>query len=103
MTDYYVHPREVWDAKTCEKLAKHTAKDGLGTPYPFKGYLGSSASIPPRFGKIRYNGGKVINGEWYQGEEFPLPEVAEGYEIVKVPSWGWRIVKKEPASTDSIR
>jgi len=99
MVDYdaplYQHPVEVWDEAKCAKLAKHTAKDGMGTPYPFKGYLGSSASIPPRFGPIRYNGGCVRDDKWYQGENRPLPEVHEDYEIVKVPTWGWRIKRKD--------
>jgi len=90
---YFVHPQEVWDLSTCEKKAKYTAKDGLGTPYPFKGYIGSETSIPPAFGKIRYNGGCVHNGQWYEGEIRPLPSVAPGYEIVRVPRWGWQIKK----------
>jgi hypothetical protein len=88
---YYVHPQEVWDAKRCAKEANHTAKDGLGTPYPFKGYIGSSASVPAAYGRTRYNGGCVRGGEWYNGEEKPLPKVADGYEIIVVPTWGWRI------------
>lgn len=98
MTDYnaplYQNKAETWDAKTCEKKAKHVAKDGLGTPYPFKGYIGSSTSIPPKYGAIRYNGGCVREGEWYQGEFFPLPNVAEGFVIQHVPNWGYRIVKE---------
>lgn len=92
-SNFYQHPQETWDAKKCEKLAKRTAKDGMGTPYPFKGYIGSSASCPPAFGPVRYNGGCERNGEWYQGENRPFPILAEGFEIVTVPSWGWRIVK----------
>lgn len=94
MIDYnaplYQFPQETWDAAKCEKMAK--AKSQLA---PFKGYLGSSASIPPAFGVIRYNGGCIRprdNGEWYQGENRPFPIVAEGYEIIHVTSWGWRIV-----------
>lgn len=90
---YYMNKQEVWDKNTCEKLAKHVAKDGLGTPYPFKGYIGSSTSIPPKFGSIRYNGGCVRDGEWYIGEVFPLPVVADGFAIEKIPSWGYQIVK----------
>lgn len=91
----YQHKPEVWDAATCEKKAKHRAKDGMGTPYPFRGYIGSSACRPSTFGTERYNGGIVINGEWYQGEHRPFPILAKGFEIVVVPSWGWRIVKKD--------
>lgn len=87
------HPQETWNEEKCEKLAKYLAKDGLGTKYPFKGYLGSSMSIPPKFGMIRYNGGCVRNNEWYDGEFFPLPILAKGFAIVQVISWGYRIIK----------
>ena len=90
----YTYPIEVWDAATCEKNAKHLAKDGLGTPYPFRGYIGSSATIPAAYGVTRYNGGTVINGQWYEGIRRPLPVLAKGFAIVVVPSWGWQIVKK---------
>ena len=90
---YYIHPQKTWDAKKCERLARHTAKDGMGTKYHFKGYLGSSASIPVTFGLQEYNGGCIHNGEWYKGEIRLFPKLAEGYEIVIVPSWGYRIQK----------
>jgi len=98
MVDYnaplYQHPQETWDAKKCEKLANRTLKDGLGTPYPGKGYLLSS-EIGHQHGLIvRHNGGTVIDGKWWQGEEWQLPIVAEGYEIITVPTWGYRIIKK---------
>ena len=83
----FKHEPEVWDKKKCEKEAKHTATDGIGTKYPFKGYIGN------RYGKVHYNGGCTRNGEWWQGEEFPLPVIAEGFEIITVPTWGCRIVK----------
>ena len=57
--------------------------------------MGSPYSIPPAFGEIRYNGGCERDGEWWQGENRPLPKIAEGFEIVVVLSWGWRIVKKK--------
>lgn len=93
----YQHPQEIWDKKTCEKAANHLAKDGLGTPYPFKGYIGSSGGFPAYssvYGTVRYNGGCERDGQWWQGENRPLPKVADGFEIVFVRSWGWRIVKK---------
>ena len=51
---------------------------------------------------VRYNGGTVIDGEWWQGEEWQLPLLAEGYEIVHVPTWGYRIIKTPEKSCDSI-
>lgn len=89
----YNYPAEIWDAATCERKAKHLAKDGMGTRYPFRGYIGSSASIPAAYGVTRFNGGTVVNGEWYESTCRPLPILAKGFEIVVVPSWGWRIVK----------
>jgi hypothetical protein len=86
---YYQYRPEVWDAKTCAKKAKHLATDGLGTPYGFLGYIGS------HYGQHTYNGGTIINGEWYQGENKPLPEVAPGFQIVRKPTWGWQIVRLE--------
>jgi hypothetical protein len=86
--ELYVYPQEVWDAKQCEKAAKHRARDGLGTPYPFLGYIGSS-----QYGIERYNGGTIINDEWYQGVNRPLPKVAKGFELVLRPTWGWQIIK----------
>lgn len=47
------------------------------------------------YGITRYNGGTEVDGKWYQGIERPLPQVAEGYEIVVKPTWGWQIIKKE--------
>jgi hypothetical protein len=93
MIDYnaplYQHPLQTWNAKKCEKLSKKKSPDA-----PFKGYLGSSASIPPAFGAIVYNGGCEREGKWYQGEFFPLPDIHKDFEIRVVPGWGWRIVKK---------
>jgi hypothetical protein len=87
----YQHPQETWDEKKCEKKAKHVAQDGLGTPYPWPGYIGNT------FGEIRYNGGccrpDYITGDHYDGENFPLPKVAPGYKIIRVPTWGYRIIK----------
>lgn len=95
MVDYnaplYQFPQEVWDEAKCAKLAKRRHKQYA----PFKGYLGSSASIPPAYGEIRYNGGCDHDGEWYQGENRPLPQIHEDYEIIVVPTWGWRIKRKD--------
>ena len=88
---YYYFPKETWDTKKCAKLARHRRRDGLGTPYPFRGYLGSSASMPPFFGKIRYNGGCTHGDTHYEGEVRPFPNIPEEFVIVVVPTWGWRI------------
>jgi hypothetical protein len=89
--EYYQHPQVTWDKETCEKIAKRTVKDGYGTPYPFKGYI----HPPTQLGwHVRYNGGCVRNGDWWEGEIFPLPKVSKGFEIEHVSSWGYRLVKK---------
>ena len=87
------HEAEVWSAAKCERMANRVATDGLGTKYPFKGYIGSTASIPSTYGTTIYNGGCIHNEEWYAGENRPLPILAKGFEIVVVPTWGWRIKK----------
>lgn len=83
----YQHPAEVWTAAKCAKEVKKVATDGMGTPYPFKGYIGDS-----KYGEKRYNGGCVREGEWYEGEYFPLPIVPKGYKIIRVRTWGYRII-----------
>jgi len=81
----YQNKPEVWDEAKCHFMSRHRAKDGLGTAYPWLGYIGN------HFGDIRYNGGCERDGQWWQGETRPLPIVAKGYELIVVPTWGWRI------------
>lgn len=90
---YYVHPRETWDKKKCERMAKRIVKDGMGTSYPWPGYIGSWAGNGCGYGRIRYNGGCVREEEWYEGEEWLLPIVHKDYVIIRVPSWGYRIIR----------
>jgi hypothetical protein len=93
---YYTHPQETWDEAKCRKMARTTQKDGMGTPYPFKGYIpqsGSALVIQGGYGKQRLNGGCVHGDNWYEGEERLLPIVAKGFKLVRVPTWGWRIVE----------
>ena len=94
MNDIYQHKPQVWDKTKCERMAKRVATDGMGTKYPFQGYIGSSASRPTAYGTERYNGGCIRNNTWFKGENFPFPILAPGFEIVVVPTWGWRIIKK---------
>ncbi len=104
MVDYnaplFQHPQETWDAKKCERLVKRTRRDGLGTAHSLKGML-HNREIGGHNGdlQVRYNGGcvrgKGADEKWYQGEEWQLPILAEGFEIVYVSTWGWRIVKKK--------
>lgn len=95
MIDYlaplYQHPQEIWDKETCIKMSKRLKRDGLGTPYPQRGYL----EIPSQhgYGETQYNGGCVRDGKWYQGENFPLPQIHEDFHIEQ-DSWEFRIFKK---------
>ena len=90
---YYIHPREVWDANRCEKVVKHVAKDGLGTPYPWGGYVGDFRSGMGGYGRIRFNGGCIHEDQWFDGDIRPLPKVAKGFKIISIPAWGYRIIK----------
>jgi hypothetical protein len=95
---YYERSQEVWDAAKCAKAANRTATDSLGTPYPFKGYIESTTGYPCiSYGQHRYNGGCIRNDEWYEGEIIPLPKVSAGFEIIHVPTWGYRIIRKQKA------
>jgi hypothetical protein len=91
--EYFVREQEVWPAAECRRRANHTAKDGMGTPYPFKGYIGSNQPNGGQWGKTRYNGGCVRNGKRYAGEIRNLPVVAPGFRIITVPGWGFRIIR----------
>lgn len=88
----YQNPQETWNEKKCKSLVNHLHRDGLGTAYPFRGYFhfgGHNNELV-----VHYNGGCEREGRWWQGEQWTLPKVADGYEIVHVPTWGWRLVKK---------
>jgi hypothetical protein len=83
----FTYPTQKWDAKKCLKEAKHTQRDGMGTPYPFKG------ACPWLPTSTDYNGGTIINGEWYQGVIHNLPKLAKGFKWFYRPTWCWQIVK----------
>ena len=84
----YTYPAPVWGPDKCARMAKRTAKDGLGTPYSFKG------AVPELPTSTDYNGGTIVNGKWYQGVIYSLPILAPGFKWVRVPTWCYRIVKE---------
>lgn len=86
---YYHNPMPRWSAKTCARMARRCATDGLGTPYPFQGAV---PELPPTC--VRYNGGCIRGGKWYPGETTPLPRLAKGYKWIYPPTWCWQIVKE---------
>jgi len=91
MSNIYIHKPEKWSTQKCERIAKRWTKDAYGTMHPFPGYLGGS-----RFaGEITYNGGIVINDQWYRGEFFSLPNVPKEFNIIYVNTWGWRLIKQD--------
>ena len=95
----YMFPQEKWNKRRCAAAAKHVHLDGCGTALHFKGYIGCPTE-PYGYGKTRFNGGCIHNGDWYEGQIRPLPKVAKGYVIVVIPTWGWRI--REVNNTDTI-
>ena len=90
----YTHPQEEWDAAKCAKIAKQRGRDGYGTPHPWPGAIASHSSSHPMYGQTRrYNGGTIINGEFYNREAKPLPRIAPGYKFLNRPTWGTYLVK----------
>lgn len=95
MKELYIHPQETWDRKRCLKESKRKRKDGLGTPYPYKGLIALDGSPYPSYGQTRrYNGGTIIEGEHFHREQVPLPKIDDDFEIVHLLSWGYQIRKK---------
>jgi hypothetical protein len=93
----YTHPQETWNEKECAKRAKSAPRDFWGNRPP-KGIIASNASSRPQYGQtIRFNGGTVIKGEWYEAESVPLPIIPPTFEIVTLCSWGKIIRKKQSA------
>lgn len=97
MNDTYVHPQETWTETKCKQAAAHAPADHWGNKPP-KGLINADSSPYPRYGQTRtFNGGRVINGKWYQSERVPYPIIPDTYEIVHLSSWGDRIQLKTPA------
>lgn len=90
----YTYPQETWGAAKCLKFSRRTQRDGLGTPYPFKGYLPAPHPCATHGQPLRFNGGTVIDGEWYDSVMWPLPKVAEGFKWEYLCTWGYRLVKE---------
>lgn len=89
---YHARPRETWDKKKCERVARSRFRDGLGTIGGPRGYV--SCSIYPAWGTIRFNGGCVVEGEWYEGWDTPFPKLAPGFVWTHVCTWGYVVMKE---------
>ena len=85
----YTYPQETWSAVKCAKLAKRRLRDSCGTLHPFPGLIAGSASSYPEYGQTRrFNGGVVIEAEWYQAVSRPLPVIPSSFRFVTRISWG---------------
>ena len=94
LTEFYTHPQEVWDKKTCDTIARHKGRDGCGTVHPYPGQINADSSPYPRHGQARrYNGGCIRNGIHYAGEAIPLPKIPPGFGFIHRTSWGTYLVK----------
>ena len=91
---YYKGPQEVWDLKRCGKAAKYAPKDHWGNRPP-KGIIVADSASMPLYGKRRYNGGIVIDGEWYEGTDNPYPLVPPPYGLFWLSAWGVIITASE--------
>ena len=89
----YTHKQETWTEAECAKRANYAPKDAYGNTPP-KGIIASNASSYPQYGQtIRFNGGRIINGEHYEAECKPLPLIPASYEFASLSSWG-TIIRK---------
>ncbi len=88
MSSIYKHKPARWDLKKCKRLVKRKRKDAYGTEDHLQGFLSEE------FGIKKYNGGCIREGKLYNGEYFPFPELADGFEIVYEPTWFYRIIEK---------
>jgi hypothetical protein len=91
----FLYPKETWDKEDCERRSKHRRKNAFGDSGP-AGLIASNASSYPEYGQtIRFNGGCFINGENYDAQSRPLPDIHPDYEFYSMTGWGTGIRKKK--------
>jgi len=90
---YWSPEPEVWSAEKCTKIAKARATDGYGSRHPYAGLVQAS-SATYGYGRRRFNGGVVKDGEWYEGTNIPYPIIPDEYELINRPTWGTYLVLK---------
>lgn len=90
--EFYHYPAEVWDEAKCRKVAKTRHVDGYGSAWPYPGLMQASGAAVHYYGLQRFNGGTVIDGEWYEGYVRPYPRLPEGFGYVQRPTWGTFLV-----------
>lgn len=89
----YTYKAEVWGRAKCLRFSRSIVRDGMGTPHPRPGYLQKPHPCGEWGEMLRFNGGTIIGGEWYQSVKWPLPKVAKGFKWEHILSWGWYLVK----------
>lgn len=91
----YTHPQETWSTQECQRRARFAPADPYGNRPP-RGIIASNASNHAQYGQtVYYNGGIVIENQWYAGEYHPLPLVPNEFEFVSLPSWG-TVIRRKP-------
>ena len=85
----YQHQQEIWNYNKCLKHSKKFVKDSYGTKCHYAGAMDAS------YTRSIYNGGTVIDNEWYDGENYPLPALHKDFEYEYINSWGIRLKLKE--------
>lgn len=90
----FTKPQETWTAKECAKRAKSAPANHFGDCPP-RGIIAGSSSTYPQYGQtMRFNGGTVVNNEWFEAVSVPLPIIPNSYEFANLVSWGTIIRKK---------
>lgn len=91
----YEHKQEVWTEAECRKISRRRHTDGCGTKETHPGRFSFSGSPYPGYSQtVRYNGGCLRDGEWYDGEHIPFPVIPPSYKIEHVPTWGDYLILK---------
>ena len=83
----HVMPREKWSFDKCHRKARSFHTDGLGTRSNMRGYC----HFP--YPQV-YNGGTVVDGQWYNGILQELPEVPASFEFIYIISWGYQLINR---------
>ena len=98
---YWKPEPEVWDEKKCAKVAKKRGRDGYGTRHPYPGLVQASGAVGG-YGKTKYNGGCVRDGDWWEGEDIPFPVIPKEYCYVYRSMWGTYLMRREDAEKQEV-
>jgi hypothetical protein len=98
---YYTPEQEVFSEAKCEKIAKSQLKDAYGNRHPFPDRFQDSSAVYG-YGKRRFNGGVIYEGQWWEGTNIPYPKLAEGYVYAIRRSWGIYIMTRKDAEAENL-